>query len=104
MLKQESDAAHPLRQKDIQEFLSDVHHMEADRKTLRLHLRLLTEMGYPIEHVAAGWYYEHEFTQTELSLLIDSLPPGLSSQQRQQLIHKLCSLGSIWFSRDQLHR
>ena len=37
-----------MHQKHILDRLSDVYRMEADRKTLRLHIRLLLSMGYPI--------------------------------------------------------
>lgn len=77
ILRQETDAEHPLRFADLQDLLLKKYRMSADRKTLRLHLRLLITMGYQVEHQSSGWYYEHEFTPQELCAMISSLPDTL---------------------------
>lgn len=78
--------------------------MSADRKTLRLHLRLLTALGYRVEHCSAGWYYEHEFTPQELCTLISSLPDSLTPSQRSELVSKLKGLGGRYFEAEDEHR
>ena len=86
ILKKYSDENHRLSQQDIIRILKRDYGMTADRKSVRRNLTELMDAGYPVccderqrggadgsETVFSGWYMEHEFTDAELRLLIDSL-------------------------------
>ena len=72
ILRKYSDEKHPLLQNDLLALLQQDYLVSITRKTLRGHLGNLVENGYPIVY-EKGWYYEHEFCDAEISLLIRSL-------------------------------
>lgn len=119
ILKRHTDATHPLTQKQIIDYLRRDYGMTADRKAVKRNLTELQEAGYPVcagsertrETVNAGtgetdentmcsdYYYEHEFNESELRLLIDGLlfSKHIPYSQCKELIEKLESLSSERF-------
>ncbi len=98
ILRKESDHQHRLMQKDLIAMLKRDYGQDIDRKTLRSHLSSLQELDYPLEY-DNGWYYEHEFTDGELRLLVDGVlfSKHMPSTQGMQLIAKLENLSSRYF-------
>lgn len=94
ILRAQTDADHPLRQAQIIEKLEAGYEIAATRKTVRQNLTCLQEAGYPIEY-RNGWYYEHEFCEAELNLLVDSLlfSGYVPYAQCRALIEKIKVLG-----------
>ena len=94
ILREQTDAEHPLRQAEIIEKLRSGYETEATRKTVRNNLSCLQEAGYPVEY-NGGWYYEHEFCEAELNLLVDSLlfSGYVPYTQCRKLIEKIKTLG-----------
>ena len=94
ILREQTDAEHPLRQAEIIEKLRSGYETEATRKTVRNNLSCLQEAGYPVEY-NGGWYYEHEFCEAELNLLVDSLlfSGYVPYTQCRKLIEKIKALG-----------
>ncbi len=90
--------AHQLRQKDIIKLLKDRYDMDADRKAVKRNLDNLVDCGYQIRH-DKGWYMEHDFKDSELRLLIDSLlfSKTIPSDQRRELIGKIELLSNNYF-------
>ncbi len=87
ILKRYTDAEHRLSQRDILELLETEYSMKADRKAIKRNLTDLIDFGYPLSYsesirngkngeeeiIYTDWYMEHEFDDSELRLLIDSL-------------------------------
>ena len=125
ILKKHSDADHPLTQKQIIDYLVRDFGMTADRKAVRRNLSELMEAGYPIcvksgkqrtvtdaetgetekTDVCSDVYYEHEFTDAELRLLIDSLlfSGHIPCSQCKELIDKLEGLSNERFRSHMKH-
>ena len=112
ILKKYSDENHRLSQQDIIRILKRDYGMTADRKSVRRNLTELMDAGYPVccderqrggadgsETVFSGWYMEHEFTDAELRLLIDSLLSSRTLPQKQcaALIKKIEGLSPVHF-------
>lgn len=113
ILKKYSDEDHRLTQKDIIFLLKREYNMTVDRKSVKSNLMNLIEAGYHInysENVRGGkdgeenavftdWYLTHDFTDSELRLLIDGLlfSEHIPYRQRMQLIKKLEGLSSVYF-------
>ena len=118
ILRKHSDADHPLTQKQILEYLRDDHGIELERKAIRRNIGQLQDAEYPIEcpdvtrsivhrntgepdetDVRSNFYYEHEFDESELRLLIDSVQffKYISQKQRTDLVKKLEGLSSKYF-------
>ena len=98
VLRKYSDEKHPLLQNELLALLQQNYQVFITRKTLRGHLGNLVANGYPIIY-EKGWYYEHEFCDTEISLLIRSLQSNryIPYKQTKLLIEKLSSLGSVYY-------
>lgn len=94
ILRDQTNAEHPLRQAEIILRLEAGYEITATRKTVRQNLTCLQEAGYPVEY-RDGWYYEHEFCEAELNLLVDSLLfcGYLPYAQCRDLIRKIKALG-----------
>jgi hypothetical protein len=94
ILRDQTDAEHPLRQAEIIARLKTGYEIAATRKTVRQNLSCLEEAGYPVEY-RGGWYYEHEFCEAELNLLVDSLlfSGYVPYAQCRALIEKIMALG-----------
>lgn len=94
ILRRHTDADHRLRQSDIIDRLESEYDLTATRKSVRANLTELQAAGYPIEY-GGGWYYDHEFCEAELNLLVDSLMynPSIPYRQCRELIEKIRGLG-----------
>lgn len=119
ILKNRSDADHRLSQQDILLILKNDYAMSADRKAVKRNLMNLIDFAYPIEYsqitrknkaaeevtLMTDWYYEHEFSQPELRLLIDSLlfSKHVPNTHCQDLIGKLEVLSSRYFKSNARH-
>lgn len=120
ILREHTDADHPISQQKIVELLDSEYSMKANRKTVRRNLSKLMEAGYPIRYqgstmdsreikrkaksgqeqtILTNWYYYHPFEYGELSLLIDGVlsADGLSKRHRTELIRKIEALTSKHF-------
>ena len=119
ILRKHTDEDHRLSQQQIQNLMESEYGMKVDRKTVRRNLSKLMEYGFPIKYrgidnendaiirnsknreetILTDWYYEHEFMNGELRLLIDSvlLTDGLSKKDRLSLIHRLGGMSSKYF-------
>ena len=105
ILKKYSDMDHRLTQADIMEKLQKEYFMEVDRKTVKRNLMNLLELDCGIEYteipkkdksgeessIYTDWYMEHEFDDSELRLLIDSIlfSKHIPYSQCKKLIEKL---------------
>ena len=104
ILKTYSDASHSLKVVDIKHLLESKYDVVVDRKAIRRNLDNLLNMGYNLEYkkvtrvnktgeeeILTDWYLEHEFDDTELRLLIDSLLFSnlLSNEFAKDIIEKL---------------
>jgi predicted DNA-binding transcriptional regulator YafY len=98
ILRKNTDSRHRFLQKDIMANLQSEYGLTAARKAVRQNLTNLQDLGYPVEY-QNGWYYDHEFTESELRLLIDSLlfSKHVPYDQCMQLAGKLESLAGKHF-------
>ncbi len=113
IMKRRTDANHKLSQQDIIRILKSEYAMSADRKAVKRNLMDLIEYGYPIEYteivrrgktgedesIYTDWYLEHEFSDAELRLLLDSLlfSKHIPYNQCKELIGKLEGLSNDYF-------
>jgi predicted DNA-binding transcriptional regulator YafY len=113
LLYRHTDQDHRLTQQQIVELLASEYQMKAERKSIKRNLDELTAAGYGIEHttstrhnkngeledIATDWYFNHDFDDSELRLLIDSLlfSRQIPTSQCRQLINKLKQLSSRYF-------
>jgi len=114
ILRKYSDADHRLSQQDILRLLARDYGMVLDRKAVKRNLDNLLAAGYPlgnkpwerrrpdtpegVETVYGSWYYEHEFSGSEVTALIDSLLfSHLPRRQVKTLIQKLTTLQSRYY-------
>lgn len=117
ILQKHSDPEHTLSQHRIQELLEKEYGVRPDRKTVKRNLSKLMEFGFPIgycedpdknrrvnrygeeETILTNWFYEHEFTNGELRLLIDNVmfTGALTQTYRRDLIRKLEGLSNTYF-------
>ena len=99
ILRQQSDADHPITTNDLIERLSSKG-ISCDRRTLARDISQLQDMNYPIKSVKVGhsnaFYLEHnDFSLAELKILIDAvqassvIPEGMTNA----LIEKIANLG-----------
>ena len=114
ILKQYTDEEHKLSQKEIVEILERDHQLVVDRKTVKRNLMNLIDSGYNIEFsestrlgkdgeeetIYSNWYFEREFSDAELRLLIDSLlfSKHIPYSQCKLLIKKIEGLSNQYFS------
>ncbi len=94
ILKKYTDSDHRLLQSEIMAKLESDYDLTATRKSVRANIADLEAAGYPV-YYGGGWYYEHEFCDAEINLLIDSLlyNPVVSHRQGVELTQKLKTLG-----------
>ncbi len=120
ILKKYTDENHTLTQKDIVGYLEKDYGMKVDRKSVKRNISDLIEAGFPIDYkeiprVANGIYpadsseeenvqltdfsYVHEFTDSELKLLIDGIlfSKHIHTAQKKGLIQRLENLSSKYF-------
>ena len=118
ILRVHSDEYHPLSQADIVKKLESEYDMKTDRKTVKRNIENLLDSGFNIEYsvtprkiknaetgavedsnIHSDYYYLHDFTESELRLLIDSLlfSTHLPYNQCKALVEKLEKLSSKYF-------
>lgn len=92
ILREETDSEHHLTQKEIGEKMLKCYEMSVDRKAVKRNIDNLIDMGFPIEYskstrmmpnqnmgkleeniTTSDYWYVHDFTESELRLLIDGL-------------------------------
>ena len=120
ILRDYTDEDHTMTQQDIADKLRSEYGMEVNRATVKRNLSDLMDAGYDImcrevirthvnkktgekeENVIyTDLYYVHDFTESELHMLIDGLlfSRSVPHKQRKELIGKLAGLSSSWFSK-----
>lgn len=124
ILMKETDENNPLSQKEIEEKLYREYHLKADRKSVKRNLISLADHGYEVRWnkeemrkvkneqtgivedvpVRSNFYYQHNFTEGELRLLIDLLlySTRVNDEQCRKLAKKLAELGGKHFQ-DKVH-
>ena len=98
ILKRKSNPEHRFQQLQLAQELESSYQMTVDRRSVRKALDEMQKIGYPVKY-DRGWYYQHEFSETELDYIIDSIRFNncLSSDQQNTLINKIAGLGSKWY-------
>lgn len=104
VLRKHSDSEHTLTQKQIREYIEKETGECLDRETVKRNLRKLLDSELPVyamkeDPSITGLYYEHDFTDGELRLLINSVlfVDGLSDSFRHEMIGKLEKLSNKYF-------
>ena len=99
ILKEYSDAEHPLTQQEIIRLLRIEYGMECDRRSVKSNILSLIELGYDISTEKGYYLAEREFEDAELRLLIDSVLTSriISQAQAKRLIDKLIAHGNRYF-------
>ena len=124
ILRKYTDSGHTMTQQQIAEKLRSEYGLEVNRATVRRNLSDLIQAGYDIQFtevvrtrkniktgetesnsIYTDLYYEHDFTESELHMLIDGLlfSRSVPYRQRKQLIDKLGKLSSSYFNRRMNH-
>ena len=114
ILKERTDAAHPMKQSQLVEALHELKY-PTDRSTVRRTLTdLIMDEDSRVRSYAnqahdeknsvndtyySGIYYDQEFTNAELRWLIDGIlySRNVPHAAREELIKKLCDLGNVHF-------
>lgn len=113
ILQECTDENHKISQHRIQELLEEKFSIKVDRKTIRSNLSMLMEFRYPIyyreesrinkngeeETVLTDWYYEQEWTDGELKILINSLlfSSSLPKKHCIDIVEKIERLGNNYY-------
>ena len=100
ILEQYSDFDHPLKQRDIIDYLDKDYGIVIERKAVGRNLSLLKEAGYDIASDRRGSYLaERTFDDSELRMLIDGVLASrpLTAKHSKELIERLCSLSNKYF-------
>ncbi len=124
ILQRYTDADHPMTQQQIAEKLRSEYGIEVNRSTVKRNIGDLIDAHYDIQYtevtrtgvnkrtgereeniIFTDLYYEHDFTEPELHMLIDGLlfSRSVPYKQRRQLIDKLGKLSSVHFNRRMNH-
>ena len=124
ILRKYTDADHTMTQQQIAEKLKSDYGLEVNRSTIKRNLTDLLDAGYDIQYtevvrshkdtqtgekeenvIYTDLYYQHDFTESELRMLIDGLlfSRSVPYKQRKQLIDKLGKLSSSWFNQRMNH-
>ncbi|MBQ3278913.1 MAG: WYL domain-containing protein [Clostridia bacterium] len=124
ILKKYTDVNHPMTQQQIADKLLSDYGISADRGTVRNNIMDLIDAEYDIGYrtvtrssvdrktgkreettIYTDLYYEHEFTESELHMLIDGLlfSRSVPYKPRRELIKKLGDLSSSYFSQRMQH-
>ena len=124
ILQKYTDAYHPMTQQQIAERLRSDYGLEVNRSTVKRNIEDLIDAGYGIQYtevvrshtnkktgereansIFTDLYYEHDFTEAELHMLIDGLlfSRSVPYKQRRQLIDKLGKLSSSYFNQRMNH-
>ena len=99
VLRKYSDAEHPLTQQAILRKLKE-YGMDCDRRSVKSNVQYLKDMGYDISMDDGYRLISREFDDAELRILIDSVlfSKSISRKQAKEMVEKLRSLGSNYFS------
>jgi len=113
ILKRYTDENHRLSQKEIADILEKEYNMKVDRKAIKRNLMNLIDFGYELEYsesvrnnkngeeevMYSDWYFNRDFTDAELRLLIDGLlfSKHIPYSQCKMLIEKLEGLSNVYF-------
>ena len=100
ILKEHSDADHPMTQNDIADKLETHYGIVLERKAVSRNLSLLREAGYEIESTAKGVYLdERDFDNTELRLMIDGVLSSryITEKQAKDLATRIAGLSNKHF-------
>ncbi|MBQ5988714.1 MAG: WYL domain-containing protein [Oscillospiraceae bacterium] len=104
VLRKHSDSEHTLTQKQIGNYIKAETGESLDRETIKRNLRKLLDSQLPVEALKeepsiTGLYYDHDFTDGELCLLINSVlfTDGLSKKHRKDLIKRIEALTDKYF-------
>lgn len=99
ILKQQSDAEHPITTNAMIDKLSN-HGISCDRRTLARDISQLQDLSYPVKCVKIGhsnaFYLEHnDFSLAELKILIDAVQASsvIPEDMTNALIEKIANLG-----------
>ena len=124
ILRKYTDANHTMTQQQIADRLRSEYGLEINRSTVKRNLFDLIEAGYDIQYtevtrsqvnrqtgereentIYTDLYYEHDFTESELHMLIDGLlfSRSVPYRQRKSLIDKLGRLSSSYFNQRMNH-
>ena len=124
ILQKYTDADHPMTQQQIADRLLEDYGLEVNRATVRRNIEDLIDAEYDIQYrevsrfhtdkktgireesfIYTDLYYEHDFSEPELHMLIDGLlfSRSVPYKQRRQLIDKLGKLSSVHFNRRMNH-
>ena len=119
ILKKYTDCDHTMDQKDIIAKLKEDYDITVDRKSVKANLNCLVDYGYDIEYteterekkdgtkeiLTSNWYYNHEFDDAELRMMIDSIlfSKTIPAGQASQLIDKIAGLSNIYFTNKMTH-
>ena len=124
ILRQYTDSNHTMTQQQIVDKLRSDYDIEVNRSTIKRNISDLIDAGYDIQYtevvrthinkqtgeqeenvIYTDLYYEHDFTEAELHMLIDGLlfSRSVPYKQRRQLIDKLGKLSSSYFNQRMNH-
>jgi predicted DNA-binding transcriptional regulator YafY len=124
ILKDHTDADHTMTQQQIADRLLSEYGMEVNRATVKRNISDLIDAGDDIQYtevnrshinkktgekeentIYTDLYYEHDFTEAELHMIIDGLlfSRSVPYKQRRQLIDKLGKLSSVYFNQRMNH-
>ena len=102
ILKQYSDADHPMTRQGIIEKVLELYGYVPARNTIYTKLKTLEEVGFPIVLGTNGVYYDgHDLTDGELRFLIDSVlySDFVTHQGAGEMIETLAAFGSLEFQK-----
>ena len=124
ILRKYTDSSHTMTQQQIAEKLRTEYGLEVNRSTIKRNISDLIEAGYDIQYtevarshvnkktgekdenfIYTDLYYEHDFTEAELHMIIDGLlfSRSVPYKQRKQMIDKLGKLSGSYFSQRMNH-
>lgn len=124
ILRKYTDANHTMTQQQIVEKIQSDYGLDVNRTTVKSNIEELIRAGYDIQYneikrkyldkktgeteensIYTDLYYQHDFTEAELHMLIDGLlfSRSVPYKQRKQLIDKLGKLSSSWFNQRMNH-
>ena len=114
VLKKHSNCEHPMKQKDILEWVEKEYGVKIERKSIRLNLEDLINAGFPVsadtvEHTDkqgnpydtyTNIYYESDISDVEYRLLVDSVlfSQSIPAKDRDRLIENLSKQTSKYFT------
>ncbi len=124
ILRRYTDQNHTMTQQQIAEKLRNDYGLDVNRSTVKRNVTDLIDAGYDIQYtevtraytdkktgekeenvIYTDLYYQHDFTESELRMLIDGLlfSRSVPYKQRRQLIDKLGKLSSSYFNQRMNH-